>query len=597
MSASSNLHGVSSGQNGGAVGGLTPQMSLHQDVLRVLPRLGPQQLSMVRQFVNEGMQSRFRSFGESPVSKAGVHSGERFAQSETMGPTLPLSGGYDGGSYGWTPQDVFSKSEKWIGNPPVANTSSWTSREAEVLGWLNYTSELTAWAMQASLELGLEIQHACRWPEAIEWSSMTNQQRARSMRLMAILKSTFSSRPRTATLISAFSEGIVLSSTGMETNMGLQASNGFELMRQLTLEYSVKTRNEALSFRSSIANRSFVLSANETSPSSVVTDTIRRLDYEAVRFQKLLGTLPKNIDVTGLHLAEPHLLAILLRSLPEAVRNFVLHYAGGDSYQSFRVAAQRWEQQRRMFQEFHPKKGISQIEDGVEYYDVSGDGGYHIDAAVDDRGTKCGSKKHSTDSCQVDISKLKCFGCREFEKGKSKKGSVKGVQKGDRFDKGKSKGKGKKGKPGKGCGKKGKLNEVSWSEEDSWWYHDDWSYDEHDWSWSVDQVGWENEQYGQDWSWNEDQSWSSSENATWNEAHENEGNEQKKGEGSSPTVGSLTLHAIFREVSEERDGFKHGQHVGALCLQPFLPFPQPFVAGAASAARFVSGFEPLCPVR
>ena len=76
------------------------------------------------------------SFGENPVSNAGVHSGERFAQSETMGPTLPLSGGYDGGSYGWAPQDVFSKSEKWIGNPPVANTSSWTSREAEVLGWL-----------------------------------------------------------------------------------------------------------------------------------------------------------------------------------------------------------------------------------------------------------------------------------------------------------------------------------------------------------------------------------------------------------------------------------------------------------------------------
>ena len=123
--------------------------------------------------------------------------------------------------------------------------------------------------------------------------------------------------------------------------MGLQASNGFELMRQLTLEYSVKTRNEALSFRSSIANKSFVLAANETSPSSVVTDTIRRLDYEAARFQKLLGTLPKNVDVTGLHVAEPDLLAILLRSLPEAVRNFVLHHAGGDSYQSFRVAAQR----------------------------------------------------------------------------------------------------------------------------------------------------------------------------------------------------------------------------------------------------------------
>ena len=199
-----------------------------------------------------------------------------------------------------------------------------------------------------------------------------------SEKKLIILKSTFSGHPRTSTLISAFSEGIVLSSSGMESNVGLQASNGFELMRQLTLEYSVKTRSEALSFRSAIANRTFTLSARETSPASVVTDTIRRLDYEAARFQKLLGTLPKNIDVTGLQLAEPDLLAIMLRSLPEAVRNFVLHHAGGDTYQSFRSAAQRWEQQQRMFQEFHTKnkKGISQVVDGAEWYDVSGDTEY-----------------------------------------------------------------------------------------------------------------------------------------------------------------------------------------------------------------------------
>ena len=256
-----------------------------------------------------------------------------------------------------------------------------------------------------------------------------------------------------------------------------------------------------------------------------------------------------------------------------------------------------------MFQEFHTKKGISQIEDGVEYYDVSGDGGYHIDAVVDDRCTKCGSKKHSTDSCQVDISKLKCFRCQEFghigvncpknrgEKGKNKKGSVKGVQKGDRFEKGKSKGKGKKGKPGKGYGKKGKLNEVSWNEEeDSWWYQDEWSYNEQDWSWNVDQVGWESDQYGHDWSWNEEQS--CGENSTWNEAYENEGSEKKKGDGASPTVGSLTLHAVFREFSEENDVLGNEQHVGALCLQPFLPSPQPFVAGAASGSQVVEGSEP-----
>ena len=47
MSSSQDLSGSSSVPNGVALGGLTPQMNMYQDVLRVLPMLGPQQLSMV----------------------------------------------------------------------------------------------------------------------------------------------------------------------------------------------------------------------------------------------------------------------------------------------------------------------------------------------------------------------------------------------------------------------------------------------------------------------------------------------------------------------------------------------------------------------
>ena len=36
-------------------GGVTSQMSMDQDVLRVLPMLRPYQIAIVRQFVNEGM--------------------------------------------------------------------------------------------------------------------------------------------------------------------------------------------------------------------------------------------------------------------------------------------------------------------------------------------------------------------------------------------------------------------------------------------------------------------------------------------------------------------------------------------------------------
>ena len=80
----------------------------------------------------------------------------------------------------------------------------------------------------------------------------------------------------------------------------------------------------------------------EKKPSSVVTDTIRRIDYEAARYQKLIGTLPSTVNI-GLQMAEPDLVSILLRSLPDSVKGFVVHHSDGESYTSYRNAAQRWE--------------------------------------------------------------------------------------------------------------------------------------------------------------------------------------------------------------------------------------------------------------
>ena len=107
--------------------------------------------------------------------------------------------------------------------------------------------------------------------------------------------------------------------------------------------------------------------------------------------------------------------------------------------------------------------------------------------------SQCGSKKHDTHYCSTDLAELtkaKCFACGKFghirancrekntEKGKGKQGSGKGsrvIQ--SPWDQGK----GKKGKPSKGFGKKGTLNELTDSTGDDWcWYENDWStYGQH----------------------------------------------------------------------------------------------------------------------
>ena len=129
-----------------------------------------------------------------------------------------------------------------------------------------------------------------------------------------------------------------------------------------------------------MAGKSFSSHGNETSASTSVTDTIRKIDFEMARYSKLLGTLSSRIDATGLHVAEADLVAVLLRSLPDAVRTFCLHHTGGETYQAFRTTALRWEQQQRAFAEFHPKKSLYQVEiadENAQHYYMSaidGDG-------------------------------------------------------------------------------------------------------------------------------------------------------------------------------------------------------------------------------
>ena len=127
---------------------------------------------MLEQLVNTGSQAQMRGvpevFGQNPISQLGQQSFETVLHSQELGVLVYLECMILH-LFLWM---CLLSLEKWTGNPPLPNTSSWTTREGEILGWNSYINDLTAWSMQASLELGHEIQQACKWHEPIQWLSM-----------------------------------------------------------------------------------------------------------------------------------------------------------------------------------------------------------------------------------------------------------------------------------------------------------------------------------------------------------------------------------------------------------------------------------------
>ena len=402
-----------SGPVGATLGGLTPQAAQIQEVMAMLGNLNEGQLQAVQQHMQDRFVTMQQRRGVPEVFGDGLG---RAADSSFVIPqpfdVLPGFGVQQSNNHGNQQQlDVFAKSEKWL-TPAPTPVSTWKNREEEVLGWAGYLDELSSWAAGGSLEFSVEIQHSSRWPGPIRWSALSSVQQARSRRLMSILKAAFHDTPRCVALVNAFSEGVALHAVGSGDRMSVavnQQSNGHELLKQLTLEFSIRSRSEALSLRTQIAGRSFVLAAAQTSPSSLVSDTIRKIDYEAARFSRLLGTLPMQVDTTGLKLADSDMLVVLLRSLPEAVKNYVLHHSSADTYESYRNADMRWEEQHRLFNDFEVSgKKVNSLEGNTEYYSLEELG---VDTVAEGRCGKRGSRRHTTGSCTVDVSKVRCFRC------------------------------------------------------------------------------------------------------------------------------------------------------------------------------------------
>eukprot|EP00435_Cladocopium_sp_Y103_P041939 s1599_g11.t1 len=237
--------------------------------------------------------------------------------------------------------DIFSKSEKWLPPMPTIDLSKWRNRADEVLGFSDWVQSLRAWVSLGSDIFAWEISQSIGWEQEIHMAVLKPAQQTRSARLLAILIQTFKDLPRGNTMLQAYVEGVGIDGAYFAS----RGTSGFEGLRLLAKEFSLRSRAEASFFRTEFLGKTYKASQGVTQ----VTDIIRQIDVGLSRFRKMTETLPATVSRVGLEIQTSDLTIMLLRSLPHEVRSYAILRAAGDAYVDFRAAALRFEQQQRMF--------------------------------------------------------------------------------------------------------------------------------------------------------------------------------------------------------------------------------------------------------
>ena len=375
-------------------------------------------------------------------------------------------------------RDVFSKSDKWLPAMPTIEFSKWKSRQDEILGFADYVSSLKAWVSLGSDVFAWEIECCLSWTQEIHMSALKPQQQVRSARLLAILIQTFQNHPRASMLIQAYTEGVGVDGVFAS----LRGTSGFEALRLLATEFSLRSRAEASFFRAEVMQTTFKSTAGSA---TYVSDVVRQIDVALSRYRKLADTLPQGCSRDGLEIQSGDLTLMLLRSLPQEARSYVTLHAAGDSFQQYRAAALRYESQQRIFMELGKVtsyRGVNEVGDSsasdpwydwydsTEAYEWDDDSQQYVVAATtrDGKGKDkchlCGKTGHYAKACTTDLTRVKCFKCGEMGHIGSNCGSKKSVSPKAKLA-GKAKPSAKPKAGGKG-GKKGKLNELAEGEGD-----------------------------------------------------------------------------------------------------------------------------------
>ena len=310
---------------------------------------------------------------------------------------IPASSQHPGGQY-----DPMQRSDKWLPElPKIEDSGKWKTRVDEICGFEDYMDRLISWLGLSSDIFSGEVRYAMGETNEILNDTLSPSQISRGIRLTNILKQSFSGIAKAQVIIAAY----------MESQPNYRV-NGFEIVRLLSREYGIRTRSEALHFKTKLCEKVFKAVS--------VTEVVKHIEYEWSRYMKLLRSLDPGIARDGLFLLDTDLAMLLLRSLDAEVRSYCLMHAKSEDFQGLREAALRFESTQRLWSEFGGRGNNNNVLNPV--VDAKGKKGKEKGKGKDkgknkDKG-KGGTKEskgkgQSSPNREVDMSKVKCFRCNQ----------------------------------------------------------------------------------------------------------------------------------------------------------------------------------------
>eukprot|EP00435_Cladocopium_sp_Y103_P056323 s696_g19.t1 len=263
---------------------------------------------------------------------------------------------------------------KWIPAAPLPEWKGWTSRARELSAFKGWLEKFASWLclIHDSCAAGLKEALASPYPVQV----VNADQAIRSRRLFHLIQQRCSGYPRV--------ENVIKSQIAF---YGIQAANGFELLRLLRREFSLMSRLEALHYREA-ALKYTVKKADK----HLLLDVLRDVGAEIESFHAMLDASLIAHQLADLRLTEGDQFLLYNRNLPES--DGVCATALRSNYGSCFVAVTEFYIRMRMTGDLERVHGIG----GDAKGQPKGQGKGNTDSNT--QWYNCGNKGHLAKDCR-----------------------------------------------------------------------------------------------------------------------------------------------------------------------------------------------------